>query len=303
MICVYPDFYRSFACKAGDCLHSCCRGWEIDVDEESSAYYRTLPGKLGRELRAALKQEDGVWHFRLKDGDRCPFLREDGLCRLILELGEQALCDICALHPRFYGELNEFEFCGLGLSCEKVCELLLSSSGPLRFVLDDEPEPIDFAALLRRMGLEPAEELLHFTPRPTQGRYRELLRRMTETEPIDAAWPEELAALREKLPEAVKKRPHTPRPVTAGATTASISTSSSAASSRRRSTSSRRWPCSPGSAPNSFSCRTRSSASIPSICAAGRSRLSTAPRTSPASCHRNDSELAYAASSSLSTAS
>ena len=205
MICVYPDFYRSFACKAGDCLHSCCRGWEIDVDEESSAYYRTLPGKLGRELRAALKQEDGVWHFLLKDGDRCPFLREDGLCRLILELGEQALCDICALHPRFYGELNEFEFCGLGLSCEKVCELLFSSSEPLRFVLDDEPETIDFAALLRRMGLEPAEELLRFTPRPTQARYRELLRRMAETEPIDAAWPEELAALREKLPEAVKK--------------------------------------------------------------------------------------------------
>lgn len=205
MICVYPDFYRSFSCKAGDCLHSCCRGWEIDVDEESSAYYRTLPGRLGRELRAALKQEDGVWHFRLKDGDRCPFLREDGLCRLILELGEQALCDICALHPRFYGELNEFEFCGLGLSCEKVCELLFSSSEPLRFVLDGEEEPIDFAALLRRMGLEPAEELLHFTPRPSETRYAEILRRMTETEPIDAAWPEELAALREKLPELVKK--------------------------------------------------------------------------------------------------
>ena len=92
MICVYPDFYRAFACKATFCRHSCCRGWEIDVDEESAAYYRALPGKLGDDLRAALVEEAGVWHFRLTDEERCPFLRPDGLCRLIRELGEQALC-------------------------------------------------------------------------------------------------------------------------------------------------------------------------------------------------------------------
>ena len=205
MICVYPDFYRRFARKASACRHSCCRGWEIDVDEESADYYRTLPGPLGRELRAALVEKDGVWHFRLTEGERCPFLRADGLCRLIAELGEQSLCDICALHPRFYGELGSFEFCGLGLSCEKVCELLFSSSEPLRFTLDDEEESLDFAGLLRRMGLKPTKSLLHFTPRPTAARYAELLRRMGGTEPIDAAWPEELARLRERLPELVKK--------------------------------------------------------------------------------------------------
>ena len=109
MICVYPDFYRAFACKASFCRHSCCRGWEIDVDEESAAYYRALSGKLGDDLRAALVEEAGVWHFRLTDDERCPFLRRDGLCRLIRELGEHALCDICALHPRFYGELGSFD--------------------------------------------------------------------------------------------------------------------------------------------------------------------------------------------------
>ena len=54
MICVYPDFYRAFACKASFCRHSCCRGWEIDVDEESAAYYCALPGKLGDDLRAGV---------------------------------------------------------------------------------------------------------------------------------------------------------------------------------------------------------------------------------------------------------
>ena len=204
MICVYPDFYRAFACKASFCRHSCCRGWEIDVDEESAAYYRALPGKLGDDLRAALVEEAGVWHFRLTDDERCPFLRPDGLCRLIRELGEQALCDICALHPRFYGELGSFEFCGLGLSCEKVCELLLESSAPLRFRLDDEAELLDFAGLLHRMGLEPAAELLHFTPKPGEARYAEILRRLSETEPIDENWTEEIRQLRAALPDLVE---------------------------------------------------------------------------------------------------
>ena len=204
MICVYPDFYRDFACKAGYCKHSCCRGWEIDVDEESAAYYRALPGRLGDRLRAALVQENGIWHFRLTSEGDCPFLRRDGLCRLIRELGEQALCDICALHPRFYGELGNFEFCGLGLSCEKVCELLLSSSAPLRFRLDDEPEPLDFAALLRRMGWKPAGHLLHFTPKPSKTRYAEILRRLAKTEPIDKAWTEDLRQLRAALPDLVE---------------------------------------------------------------------------------------------------
>jgi len=204
MICVYPDFYRAFACKASFCRHSCCRGWEIDVDEESAAYYRALPGKLGDDLRAALVEEAGVWHFRLTDDERCPFLRPGGLCRLIRELGEQALCDICALHPRFYGELGSFEFCGLGLSCEKVCELLLESSAPLRFRLDDEAELLDFAGLLHRMGLEPAAELLHFTPKPGEARYAEILRRLSETEPIDENWTEEIRQLRAVLTDVVE---------------------------------------------------------------------------------------------------
>ena len=51
---------------------------------------RLLPGALGDELRDAIS--DGASpHFILREDERCPFLRRDGLCRLILELGEDAL--------------------------------------------------------------------------------------------------------------------------------------------------------------------------------------------------------------------
>ena len=191
---VYPDFYPRFRCRADRCRHSCCRGWEIDVDAESAAYYRALPGPLGDALRAALSEDEEGFHFRLDQEERCPFLRRDGLCRLICELGEEALCEICALHPRFFGALGDWEFAGLGLSCEAVSALLLETDTPLRFVTEEES--LDLAGLLSRLGHSCPAEALHFAPRPDRARYERLLAALSRTEPIDAAWPAELAALR-----------------------------------------------------------------------------------------------------------
>ena len=197
MLSVYPDFYPRFACKAADCRHSCCRGWEIDVDERSAARYRRQGGALGEALRAALEADEAGWHFRLDAEERCPFLRRDGLCRLICELGEESLCDICALHPRFYGEQGAFEFCGLGLSCEKTVELLLESPAPLRFTAGDAVWALP--TLLDKLDLTVDPEALHFTPHPGRERCAALLARLEKTEPIDALWSRELADLRAAL--------------------------------------------------------------------------------------------------------
>ncbi|MBQ6272713.1 MAG: flagellin lysine-N-methylase [Oscillospiraceae bacterium] len=190
----YPVFYPAFRCRAEACRHSCCRGWEIDVDEGSAALYREMPGALGDALRAALFEDGEGWHFRLDTEERCPFLQPDGLCRLIRELGEEALCDICALHPRFFQEIGEDELWGLGLSCEAVTTLLLERDA-LRFRCDETGEETDFPGLLRRLGISLPPALLRFAPRPDEGRRQELLRRFRAAEPIDEAWPRELDAL------------------------------------------------------------------------------------------------------------
>ncbi len=200
MIEVRPDFYARFACRAAHCRHSCCRGWEIDVDDASAAYYRALPGDLGNALRAALSEDMEGWHFRLDAEERCPFLRRDGLCRLICELGEDALCDICALHPRFYAACGEYELAGLGLSCEAVSALLLETDAPLSFIAEDEI--LTLPALLTRLGAACADEELRFIPQVSHKEYTALLAAFARTEPIDAAWMEELAEL-SREPEAV----------------------------------------------------------------------------------------------------
>lgn len=136
---IEPDFFKDFECTASKCSRSCCIGWEIDIDGETAAYYRTVRGKTGRKLRECIAW-DREPHFILAENDRCPFLNKDNLCELILKLGEDALCDICREHPRFYNCTSGREEAGLGLCCEEAVRLLLSQSGRLKIAVVDDGE-------------------------------------------------------------------------------------------------------------------------------------------------------------------
>lgn len=142
---VYPDYYLRFSCIASACRHNCCVGWEIDVDLESLSRYRKVSGELGKKLRRCISTDDDTPHFVLDENEHCPFLKEDGLCELILRLGEDSLCEICAEHPRFrnfYGIRTEV---GLGLCCEAAGALILGQKEPVRLlgaVLDEADDAL-----------------------------------------------------------------------------------------------------------------------------------------------------------------
>ena len=156
---IAPDYYLEFKCTADRCSHSCCIGWEIDVDEESLRKYETLSGNLGEEIRAAIITEDGCAHFRLLEGERCPFLDGENLCRLQRAEGEALLCQICRDHPRFYSEFSHCTETGLGLSCEAAAELILSRSEPMTLMTlsddegDESPDEFEAALLALRCQL------------------------------------------------------------------------------------------------------------------------------------------------------
>lgn len=136
---VVPDYYGSFACTKGDCRHSCCVGWEIDIDAPSLERFRTVPGELGERLRQNIVENANGASFRLDREERCPFLNRDGLCDLILELGEDCLCQICSDHPRFRNFFSDREEIGLGLCCEAAGSLILGwkNAVQLQVVQDD----------------------------------------------------------------------------------------------------------------------------------------------------------------------
>ncbi len=132
---VYPNYYKKFKCIADKCQHSCCIGWEIDIDETSLKYYNTVGGQFGERLRGAISY-DGEPHFILCEGERCPFLNKNGLCDMFTILGEDSLCEICTLHPRFKNYFDRVLEIGLGLCCEAAAELIINCSEPFELIRD-----------------------------------------------------------------------------------------------------------------------------------------------------------------------
>ena len=128
-----PKYYKNFKCIADRCPHSCCIGWEIDIDRTTLTKYESLSEGYGSVIKNSISY-NGDPHFKLCEGDRCPHLNERGLCEIILNLGEDHICDICREHPRFYNFTDVAEV-GIGMSCCEAARVILSS--PLYYVYDE----------------------------------------------------------------------------------------------------------------------------------------------------------------------
>ena len=148
-----PKYYKDFKCIADRCKHSCCVGWEIDIDEKTLAIYKSAKGKYFDRIRNSIVCTDTP-HFSLADGERCPHLDARGLCRIITECGEDFLCDICREHPRFYNKTSRGIEVGLGMACEEAAKIILSSDDYREFfkIEDAEGSPLatDFDAVAER---------------------------------------------------------------------------------------------------------------------------------------------------------
>lgn len=121
-----PEYVKIFKCIADKCRHSCCIGWEIDIDENTLARYERMPDK---SIISTVEKDcdSGMCHFRLGSGGRCANLTEGGLCRIIIEHGEEYLSEICREHPRFYNRTARGLEVGIGMSCEAACKIILES--------------------------------------------------------------------------------------------------------------------------------------------------------------------------------
>ena len=121
-----PEYYKGFVCIADKCKHSCCVGWEIDIDEAAMNKYIGYNGEYRNEIIKSI-DHSGEPHFRLDENERCPHLDTRGLCKIILNAGEDYLCHICREHPRFYNQTSRGLEVGIGMACEEACRIILES--------------------------------------------------------------------------------------------------------------------------------------------------------------------------------
>ena len=160
MLLRIPDFYDSFHCIGSKCPDNCCIGWELDIDDDTYEYYRSVEGPFGDRLRANMQgaeesSDSGAGSFHLQVNGRCPFLNESNLCDICLELGPDALCRICTDYPRYSFEWGDIIEKSLTLSCPEAERLLFLNDIPVRF----KEIPLNETGLATYMTEETYEEM------------------------------------------------------------------------------------------------------------------------------------------------
>ena len=169
-----PEYYKHFLCKCGKCRNTCCGGWGISLT--MSEYYRLIgldcSSELRQKLDCAFYRSDNPSPERFAlinrrfDG-KFPLQREDGLCGIQKECGEDVISSVCRYYPRSIKNTAPPECC-CSSSCEAVIELLLKIKTPLRF----EKLSIEFEIPDDELSEEHAEEKykyeklinMHFNP-------------------------------------------------------------------------------------------------------------------------------------------
>ncbi len=141
---IIPEYFKSFKCKCGSCKHCCCEGWPVRISMKE--YYRLLGINCSKKLRAKLdcalrncSEPDTVCYAEISTdwNGVCMLRREDGLCSLQKELGENTLPEICRLYPRRLVQLSDTNLCSCANSCEEIIELLFALQSPMQFEESD----------------------------------------------------------------------------------------------------------------------------------------------------------------------
>ena len=160
-----PDFYKDFSCKCGNCRISCCEGWNIFVSQKE--YYDILSLQTSEDLGSRIMhafyipKDASPERFAGLNHDwlgRCPLRDESGLCLLQVEKGEDSIPQLCRQYPRSIRE--DISEATLSNSCERIIEMLIERSSPIKYVTQELPfssdgqeTPEKFALRMQCIGI------------------------------------------------------------------------------------------------------------------------------------------------------
>jgi lysine-N-methylase len=140
-----PEYMRDFSCIGPACEDTCCSGWRIDIDQEAyEAYTHTDNPNVKPLLQYVQRNEastfDGNYaEIRLKPDYSCPFLSEDRLCIVHLNLGEKYLSNLCATFPRLTNIVDEAYEKSATVACPEIARLALLNPKGITFTTIREP--------------------------------------------------------------------------------------------------------------------------------------------------------------------
>lgn len=148
---IKTEIYDNFKCTAQLCSFTCCKGWEISVDQDIYQKWISENGnpELEKNTKARKQGKSTEYAIKLRRGKECPFLDEIGLCHIVKSYGEDYLPVTCRTFPRLKNEFEGYHEYSLSCACPAVVDLMNGLEGKLRFT--DDTESSDTPSSIRRV--------------------------------------------------------------------------------------------------------------------------------------------------------
>ncbi len=135
-----PDYVEKFQCDGQKCNSLCCKGWNIDIDEETyKNYSRLQPDAAAKDITSKIifSEERNSKIVVMNEKNFCPFLTEDKLCIIQKTYGEKFLSVTCRTYPRNPVKIGNILEMSLCLTCPVAARLILLREEPIAFEKSD----------------------------------------------------------------------------------------------------------------------------------------------------------------------
>ena len=123
------SYMDEFGCLGADCPQTCCKGWQILVDEQTLAVIQQEEDPLARKMRGKIRRR-GQTQIRKRLG-RCPFHTKERLCQLQKEGHTQWMPLVCREYPRRIVAFSDRRELTLELACPAAAELFLQHTNQI----------------------------------------------------------------------------------------------------------------------------------------------------------------------------
>ncbi|MQR94833.1 flagellin lysine-N-methylase [Fictibacillus phosphorivorans] len=134
-----PSYLNEFTCIGSACEDTCCSGWRVNIDQETYKKYKKVKSY---DMRSRFEKnitrnrtnptKDNVAKMKMEKGS-CSFLSKEGWCDIQSNLGEDYLCNTCAVYPRRTNIVNNSIEQSLTVSCPEAARLVLLNQGGIDF--------------------------------------------------------------------------------------------------------------------------------------------------------------------------
>lgn len=129
----YLNIYDNFTCLMDRCPNTCCRGWDVCIDDKTYELYTQEKGTFGLRLMLNTYKKEGIYCIKTHLG-KCSFETKEGLCQLHRDNKTIYQPLVCREYPRRTLDFGEFTETSLELACPAIARLFIEADKPFTMI-------------------------------------------------------------------------------------------------------------------------------------------------------------------------